>query len=517
MIKKILLLSVFLVIIVVLVAQDKINPDGYNRFYYENGVLSSEGYMRNGKPDGYWKTYFETGIKKSEGSRKNFNLDSTWVFYDDSGHVALKINYLDGKKNGIRTTYQEDEIVEENFIDDIKQGFTYYYYPDGKLWKEMNFIDGLEEGSGKEYAASDGRVVKLVRYKKGYTVDIEYINKIDKANMKQGKWKYFYPNGNVSLEGDYKNDLKHGYFKEFSENGDLVRTLKYIDGILQEDVAELAKLDIKTEYYSSGKPRIVASFKNDVPEGVRREYSPEGQIVAGYVFKNGNLSGEGITDEAGLRDGPWKEFYPNGALKSEGVYNKGKRIGEWKFYHPNGQLEQTGSYNKEGKEESAWMWYFATGNLLREETYRNGKIDGLSTEYDETGAVVAQGEYIEDFREGKWRFNYGDHLSEEEYLNGLLYGNCKNYFADGILSFEGKFVEDTPNGHHIWYWSNGNKKTEGDYVMGLKNGEWLKYNNDGTLFLSIFYENGVERKYDGVRVRIYDENLVNSSSGEDME
>jgi antitoxin component YwqK of YwqJK toxin-antitoxin module len=515
--KKLLLTAIYLSLAIFLDAQENIDLNGYNRFYYENGNLSSEGYMKDGKPDGYWRTYFESGNLKSEGNRRNFLLDSIWNFYSDSGKVVLKITYVEGKKNGIRTTYEDDEIIEENFEDDVKQGLTYYYYPNGKPWKEINFIDGLEEGTGKEFSAFDGRVIKLITYKKGYTVYIEHINKIDRANMKQGKWKFFYPNGNVSLEGEYKNDLKHGYFKEFSENGDLLMTSKYIDGILQEDVAELAKLDIKTEYYPNGKPKIVASFKNDVPEGVRREYSPEGKIVAGYVFKNGNLSGEGITNEAGTRDGLWKEYYPNGALRSTGIYNQGRRVGEWKFYHPNGQIEQTGSYNRDGKEEGTWMWYFPTGNILREEKYRNGKIDGLSTEYDETGAITAQGEYIDDHREGKWKFNYGDHIAEEEYLNGMLNGSCKNYYSDGIISFEGKFIEDTPNGHHTWFYPNGNKKTEGDYVMGLKSGEWLKYNNDGTLFLSIFYENGVERKYDGVRVRIYEENMADSSEEKESE
>ncbi|MEZ5081846.1 MAG: hypothetical protein R2750_00065 [Bacteroidales bacterium] len=29
--------------------------------------------------------------------------------------------------------------------------------------------------------------------------------------------------------------------------------------------------------------------------------------------------------------------------------------------------------------------------------------------------------------------------------------------------------------------------------MGLKDGEWIKYNYDGTPFISIFYENGIEK------------------------
>jgi antitoxin component YwqK of YwqJK toxin-antitoxin module len=511
--KKVYTLLLIVGLNTILFAQDKINPNGYNQFYYENGKLSSEGFMRNGKPDGYWKTYNEKGFIKSEGNRKDFKLDSIWTFYSDSGKVILKITYLEGKKNGIRTTYSEDEIYEENFVNDVKQGFSYTYYPDGKLWKEANFIDGLEEGTGKEFAYNDGRVIKLITYKKGYITDIENINRIDKANMKQGKWVNFYEEGNVKWEGEFKNDLKNGYFKEYSKEGNLLTTQKYIDGILQEEVEELAKLDIKTEYYPTGKPKIVASYKNNIPEGVRREYSPDGKIAAGYIFKTGILVGEGIVNEAGMKDGSWKEFYANGTIKNIGVYDKGKRIGEWKFYHPNGQLEQIGSYNKEGKEDGTWTWYYAIGSLLREESYINGKLDGQSIEYDESGIIIAEGEYIEDYREGKWMFNYGDQLSEEEYLNGMLNGQVINYYKDGVMSFEGKFIEDNPNGHHIWYYPNGNKKTEGDYLMGLKNGEWIKYNLDGSPFISIFYENGVEKKYDGIRVRIYDEDETGSSQG----
>jgi len=495
-------------------AQNEVNPNGYNIFYYENGRISSEGYMKEGEPDGYWKTYYENGIIKSEGNRKNFELDSIWTFYSDSGKVVLQITYSGGKKNGIRKTFHEDEVIEENFIDDVKQGFTYYYYPNGKIIKEVNFIDGLEEGTGKEYSADDGRVIKMIYYKKGFTIDIEYVNRIDKTGMKQGKWKFFYPNGVIMFEGEYKNDLKHGYFKEYSEVENLLLTSKYIDGVLQEDVAELVKLEIKTEYYSDGNVKIVASYKNDVPEGVRREYSKKGEIIKGYIFKKGNVIGEGIIDEEGIKDGPWKEYFLNGALKSTGTYDKGKRIGEWKFYHPNGQLEQIGSHNNDGKEDGTWTWYYPTGDLLREESYYNGMIDGYSIEYDEFGMVISEGEYIEDYKEGKWKYNYGDHREEGEYLNGMRHGLWESYYSDGAINFEGKFIDDNPNGRHTWYWPNGNKKVEGNYIMGLKDGEWIKYNYDGTPFLSIYYKNGIEKRYDGIRVKIYDEGEENAGGNE---
>lgn len=503
--KKIIFILFFIVIDSMATAQQEVDPNGYNSFYYPNGQLSSEGTMRDGKPDGYWKTYFENGEIKSEGNRKEFELDSVWTFYSDSGKVAVQINYLLGKKNGVRKTFYEDGIVDENFVNDVKEGYTYYYYLNGNLRKEVNFVNGLESGIGKEFSADDGRVIKLIYFKKGFTVDIERINRIDRAGMKQGKWKYFYENGNMKLEGEYNNDLKHGYFKQYAEDGNLIITEKYIDGILQEDVAELAKLDIKTEYYPDGKVKIVASYNNDIPEGVRREYSEEGEIIKGYVFKKGKVIGEGITNEEGKRDGPWKEYYFTGALRSEGTYDNGKRVGDWKFYHSNGLLEQIGNYTKDGKEDGIWTWYYATGEILREEGYYIGMLDGGSIEYDEYGQVVSEGEYIEDYKEGLWKFNYGDFREEGEYLNGMRHGLWKAYYPDGIVSFEGKFIDDNPNGRHTWYWSNGNKKTEGNFSNGLKDGEWIKYSFDGNPFISIYYEYGIEKRYDGVKVKIYDE------------
>jgi antitoxin component YwqK of YwqJK toxin-antitoxin module len=87
----------------------------------------------------------------------------------------------------------------------------------------------------------------------------------------------------------------------------------------------------------------------------------------------------------------------------------------------------------------------------------------------------------------------------------MRHGQWKSYYPDGTVSFEGKFIDDNPNGKHTWYWPNGNKKTEGSYIMGLKDGEWIKYSSDGKTFISIYYKNGIEKRYDGVKVKIYDE------------
>jgi uncharacterized protein len=490
-----------------LVSQDTIKLNGYQKFYYPKGSISSEGMMVNGNPDGYWKSYFESGKLKSEGNRKHFELDSTWKFYNENGKLILEVTYKNGKKNGIKTSNLDKEITRENYVNDIKEGMTRIYTPDHILKMEIPFVKGLEQGFAKEYAA-DGTIISLIEYKRGFVIDRLNINRKDKNNLKQGRWYTFYDNGKIRQEGMYKDDKKNGYFKEYTEDGDLISVFKYVNDVKQEEAEEITKLDVQKEYYPNGKVKVSATYRNGIPEGIRREYNHDGQIVKSFLYKNGIITGEGIVKEDGSRDGHWKEFYDDNSLKSEGDYKDGKQVGEWKYYYPNGKLEQAGKYSTSGKLISTWKWFFDTGQLLTEEDYINGVKDGLHTEYDENQRVVEEGEYVNGLEDGPWFVISGDYLERGTYRDGLKTGMWKTYYlvqkdnkTDSILSFTGNFIEDNPDGKHVYYWDNGKIKDEGLYIMSKKEGDWILYNYDGTPFLVITYRNGVETKYDGVKIK----------------
>jgi len=72
--------------------------------------------------------------------------------------------------------------------------------------------------------------------------------------------------------------------------------------------------------------------------------------------------------------------------------------------------------------------------------------------------------------------------------------------TDSLTLFKGNFLDDLPEGKHTYYWDNGKVRDEGTYVAGKKEGDWIKYNYDGTLFLIITYRNGIETRYDGVKI-----------------
>jgi uncharacterized protein len=480
-----------------------INPNGYNKFYYENGKLSSEGTMRDGKPDGYWKTYSEFGKIKSEGNRKNFLLDSVWKFYNELGKLSSEFNYKEGKKNGYKLTYDIKEsyaTLAEHFVNDVKQGNTFVFAKNKKVKQTIPFVNGKQEGMGYEFA-DDSTIVTLTNYKMGFVQREEKINRKDNEGLKQGIWKTFYPNLAVKTEVTYTDDKMNGYLKEYAVNGSVINTTKYIKGVLQTNAPELAKLDVRTEYYEGGFVKFTGTYKDGVAQGIHREFSPEGKVIAAKIYVDGTLMGEGILDTIGLQQGMWKEYHPNGELKSQGEYINSKRVGAWKFLHPNGKTEQEGKYDRKGKAQGPWKWYYENGNMLREESYRNGLQDGIMTEYDENGKVITKGEYIDGSKEGPWFFEMNDYREEGNYKADQRDGEWKHfYIPSGKLRYQGKFVDGVSDGMQVFYYPNGKEKQTGKYAGGMKEGDWRFYDEAGFLFLTIVFKSDVEVRFDGIKV-----------------
>jgi len=480
---------------------DSVVTNGYQVFYYSNGSKSSEGIMRDGKPDGYWKTYYENGILKTEGNRKNFELDSVWKFYDRHGKLTLSITYKNGKKKGPRTTYLKNKTVVEYFENNVKNGITKEYYPDGKLWKTIPYKKGLEDGISVTYA-EDGRIIALTRFKKGFLKSREFINRYDENGNKIGLWKEFWPGDDyiTKTEISYRNGIIDGYAKYYDKEGNLSKIEKYVNGVLMVDPPELAEFEIKTDYYPDGSIKTIGSYKDGVAEGMRRDYSKDGKIIAGYILHKGRIIGKGIIDENGLKQGPWKEFYMSGRLMAEGNYKDNIKTGLWKYYFENGNLEQTGAYDAKGRAKGKWTWYYPDKTLRRVENFYEGISQGDMVEYAADSTVMVQGEYVDGTKEGFWIENVNGYRDEGEYLEDMREGVWKSYYPNGNLYFEGKFIDDVPDGKHVWYYENGKVKKSGTYLMGLRDGEWRYFDEDGKLFLTVEYNKGIEVKYDSKKV-----------------
>jgi antitoxin component YwqK of YwqJK toxin-antitoxin module len=479
--------------------------DGYKKFYFENGQISSEGIIKNGLPEGYWISYYPNGLMKSEGNRKNNLLDSTWIFYNKLGNIKSKIDYTAEKKNGLKVSYSDscNVILEENFVNDIKQNYTTYYYDvkGRKKWKEINFIDNIREGNSFEYGL-DNRIITLIYYKKGTLIGKEFINRYDKLNRKKGIWKSFYANGKLKEESRYKYDLLNGYLKEYDEKGKLINATLYINGVPQSFAAELASLDIRKEYYPNGNIKKEGIYDVIGKEnGIFKYYDENGIIESAEIYLHGVLLARGIIDEMGKRQGYWEEYYKNGNIKSRGKYKDGKRIEEWEYYFVNKKLKQKGSFLEQEKATGLWVWYYENGNILRKEYFRKGLEDGMLNEYTKEGKIITEGEFIDGEKDGLWFYEMGDHIEKGNYLNGEKNGVWKYYYTNGKLNFEGNFIDGEPDGKHKFYYSNGKLKKEEIFVMGVKSETWKSYNEQGELVLSIYFKEGKEYKIDGTKLK----------------
>ncbi len=508
--KKLLLIFLFIFSFLILFSQNQKDSLVYKKYYYTNGNISSEGYMLKNQPEGYWKTYNEKGILITEGNRKNFKLDSIWKFYNQDGKLQLEITYEEGKKNGIRREYHEQEIVEYYFHNDVIDSLK-IYYPNKKLKIFTPYEDGIENGFSKEYDTS-GTVIVLREYRGGVAVSLDRINRYDKAGMKTGMWKTFFPNGLVYEEIPYQSNKRNGFYKVYDTVGNLSKIEKYVNDELIQDPPELRKLEIRTDYYPNGNPKIVAGYYKGKAEGVRREYSEDGKIKKSYILHEGRVIGEGgIVDDKGFKNGHWKEYYDDGALKSEGKYVAGRKVDYWKYYFKNGEIEQEGNFGTKGEFDGVWKWYYETGKERLVENYENGLLEGAVNEYDEKGNIIVKGEYLGGEENGNWLYKNGSSQQTGNYINGRRNGLWKHYLND-ILIFEGAFLDGIPNGKHKYYWETGKIKEEINYVQGKKQGEDRKYDREGNIFLIITYKNGMEISYDSYKLP--EEMLVGEEGGE---
>jgi antitoxin component YwqK of YwqJK toxin-antitoxin module len=507
MVKYIILFITSILAFQIANAQGKINPDGYNVFYYPNGQKSSEGNFKNGKPEGYWKNYYETGVLKSEGNRKMHQLDSTWLFYYDNGLLKEKVAYKHSIKEGFSFRYSEEGFLLEKlpYKNDTIQGVSFSYFIDlNRVEFEKPFKDGVLSGRGYQFGR-DGRIIGIITYEKGVLKSFQAINKLNSKNKKVGLWIAYYEditNRKAKyLEGRYKDGLKNGYFREYDKKGVQISTTKYVNGQVVENAAELMSVDLVREYYPNATVKWEKTYLGAKPHGIWKEYDTAGVVINTIVYRMGVITGEGIIDHKGIKQGHWKEYYLDGTLRGEGDYKDGARVGSWKFFHGNAKLEQYGKYRAGGKPHGLWIWYYDDGSVRREENYINGKEDGEMTEYTPDGEIIEQGEYIEGLKEGSWVVNTGDYIEKGEYIEGMMHGMWEGiYKSTGKTAFKGEYLEDEPNGKHTHYYPSGRKMVEGKYQLGLKVGDWKRYDENGVLKLTIKYKNGVAQRLSGKKV-----------------
>lgn len=485
-------------------AQTDSSQSVFTRYTYPDGVLCSEGLLRNGQPDGIWKNYHPNGKLKSIGKRSYSQLDSIWTFYDEQGLLTQKISYQNGKKNGFAYQYNIEQNgkefrsalkSKELYLNNKREGMAWYYRSNGKPERSIPYENDKKEGIGFGFTA-DSSVNAIYRYHNNELLSIEAINKTDSSGNKQGIWKTFSSDGTIQSEENFEAGKLQGYQKKYDRIGRIVSTQLYQDNnpIVKQDTS-FAEPQEQITYYPTGEIWKRGSWRNGIAIGLHRCYSRAGQVIEASLYdNNGCLLGKGIVDDNGRRQGKWKDFDPRTELLiAEGNYKNDLHVGNWRYYYTNAILEQEGNFTNNLR-QGVWSWYYPNTQLRRQQEFTNGQAEGFYREFDSSGTCIVEGNFVDNRRDGLWKITTGSVVEIGSYREGEKNGKWNAFYANKQLAYTGIYQIGKPHGKHYFYYENGTLEHREHYAHGRKIKKWFYYNQHNQLYIIVTYRNDEEKQ-----------------------
>lgn len=173
----------------------------------------------------------------------------------------------------------------------------------------------------------------------------------------------------------------------------------------------------------------------------------------------------------------------------------GFRQGEWVDYHDNGNVRYKGQF-KDNEPVGEFVYYTPDGKLIAKGQYLNKSKDGKWQYFsDKDGSLILTEDYGNGVLNGKAVvYIPGTEIVSEEtnYVNGIKQGEYLKYYDNGALMVKASYKNDALDGDYVHYYSNGVVKEKGSFVEGMKVGEWKTYDIEGNV---ISTDNHEEENY----------------------
>lgn len=487
----------------------KDKPAGEYREYFDNGKSKMSGNYLEGKKTGIWNTWYIDGKPEQLENFINGELEGEWISYYSNGKIESKTFYRKGEVDGKKEDFDDDSIVycesifEKGRLRDIrffdKKGTVIsnttsrkgnadisFYGPDGaKLSQGYYSKDGLAEGRFTYYY-KNGQLSSENFYKNGLT---------------EGKKISYYANNKISQEGSYKEEKAHGYFVNYYNNGQVADEGWYVDNQRQGTFISYDLLGKVTSkfYYLDGKIH-----------GISDNYRPDGKLDYKQYFDNAWLNkieqfdttgkivtstelkrGEGKVRFTHFNGKPYFEsnykYYKlnggytanngDGSRNSLSYYKNGLIDSNYIAWHPNGKTLVEGKYI-DGNKTGAWKYNNHEGRLFETEHYTDGKLDGPDIQYNEQGTVEIESFYKMGALEGTVKY-YGDNNQ----LALVFYYKSDDLKGYSYEDKTGKLLPMIPmvngTGKVEAFYRNGSKSVYMELNEGLVNGARVFYFSNG--------------------------------------
>lgn len=133
--------------------------------------------------------------------------------------------------------------------------------------------------------------------------------------LKEGLWRKFHENGQLSAEGEYSADLKEGLHRQWQKNGTLL-----LEGWYENGKAN----GLMKWFHEGGHLAAVGNMVNDVREGDWKicDIEENGFCIQAH-FDNGKRSGVWTINHATAHDKLWKQqIWKDDKIVSEECWNE---------------------------------------------------------------------------------------------------------------------------------------------------------------------------------------------------
>lgn len=437
---------------------------GYNYNWNSIGEKQEEpkkqtwysGECENGVLNGKWEQYHSPGKIWIRGNFKNGKKDGEWNWYTYTGtekEVPQKReNWKDGKREGVFITwdYAKQKASEGYYVNDLKEG-VWTYWQSGHVLKTENYSEGKLDGNVTQY----------------------YFNPADTIEKKIAQ-NDFYKNGTLEKRASF---TQQGQLSLIAEHISLreYRVTQYNSaGMISmkgwEDI--FMRTDSSEDMMYPNLPKRYYEVEMHIKKGRWSLYPPIGhyllytdyaqKIDSAYLWferdsirrscrflKSGNNPQKDSVVYASLRS-----LYPNSYYNPPGIYaqeswsyQNGKLVAhtatwpdnasKFRYFYTNGEISNANRTYRSGEYYETWSGSTVAGKIVL--TYQ---------QFDTKRRLLMKGPIMDTtMRYGAWEFydTLGTVIAKGEYLSGLKEGEWTETYPDGT-TWKGKYQKGKKKG-----------------------------------------------------------------------
>ncbi len=379
-------------------------------------------------------------------------------------------------------------------------GYNIFYYSNGNISSEGYLVDGKPDGYWRSYYEDE--TLKSEGYRRFFLLD--------------SIWHFYNPDGHLSQSIYYRNDLRNGYTISYDFFYD-EDSVKHYYKSSKELYLNGKREGLSFYYDKNSNIKYSYNYKNDKKHGMGKEYNKDSLVITLFNYYDSYLINRiriNRFNNAGLKQGKWISFHPNGNKHIECNYLNGKLHGDYIVYdlsenvvsekiYKNGEIYVPSDEDIEEEEiellAEIKTSYYNDGTIRFQGAFIDTVPVGIHREYDKKGTLVIAKEYNRHgqllgegsfdengLRTGKWRLydpilNY--YYGEGYYKTGKKNGKWVYFYPDKKIEQKGEYIAGIPEKKWIWYYQNGNIKREEFFVNGKLEGEYVEYNIKSDIIL----------------------------------